>query len=298
MTLGQLRRENEIVACMASFPARYPIIGPVIRSVSCQVDHLFVYLNETIDGFPFEACDGNVTVLDSNQFDGDLSANGKLFPLRFINDCLVFTVDDDFIYPPNYVERYKTLISLFDGYCCVATHGSIFNESISSYYDRSKTFVSEHALRTLQIVSLGGSGTFAFMQSRMEIDVDAFMESVMVDLNLSLAARAAGLPIWCLPRPRGWLRNIDNQGLFQKFKVAITHHTTEARKHDWSFAIYRALARGAMARLGEDERSRLPLDPELAEALETGEPPSLWRQSTVCFARRSQYLNLLLETPQ
>ena len=284
--------EGARVACMATFPARHATLPAVVASLAPQVDRLFIYANETTEGLPPLDAWPNVTVLDSRNHAGDLSANGKIFPTRFLRDCTVFTVDDDFIYPRDYVSRYLGVFEAFGGRCCVATHGSVFPERPRWYYERCQVFSAVQALQAAQLATLAGSGTFAFRQSSLRLDPDDFLGEVMVDLKLSLAAAEQELPIWCVARPKSWLRPLTNQGLWEQYRRRITHHTHEIRRHDWSFARYREIALRALEGL---EGGGFRIDPELERALGTGEPPSAWRRSRVSYGRRAEHLELLEE---
>lgn len=288
---------NQTVGTMCTFPGRFGFVGDVIASAARQVDHLFVYVNETTEGFPDISALDNVTVLDGRDHAGDMSANGKIYPLDMMQDCLVFVFDDDFIFPPDYVSRYKALFDLFDNKCCVTTHGSILLPQTDWYYNRASVFLSIRHQRHMQMVNLCGSGTFAFHQSTLPCRTDDFLPDVMVDLQFSILARDAGLPIWCLPRREGWLTNIKSEGLWSVFSVGIiTHHTDHARRHDWSFQTYRDIANRAMD--GVDDAAglaafRASLDPDLRAGFQTGEVPMAWRPGLLRYTKELDFLNIL-----
>lgn len=285
--------EGATVACMATFPARYAMLDPVVASIAPQVDRLFVYANKTTDGLPDLTRHRNVVVLDGREHAGDLSANGKVYPLCFLRDCFVLTVDDDFVYPPDYTTRMHQIVEACQRRCCVAVHGSVIPPSVQWYYERAATFISHRSLGATQLVNLAGSGTFAFHQSTLRCAFEDFMDRVMVDLRFSLMAREQGLPIWCPARPEGWLTALDGEGLWQEMRRSLTHHTVEARRHDWSFDVYRAIAIAALSGIDDTARATLGLDPGLERALETGSPPAPWRANLRTFGRRTEYLRLL-----
>ena len=268
-----------------------------MATLAPQVDRLFIYANETTDGLPDLSSHGNVVVLDGREHAGNLSANGKVYPLRFCTGCLVLTVDDDFLYPSDYVSRIAALLAAFGNRCCATVHGSLFPPTLDWYYDRTKVFVSQAQLDAVQIVALAGSGTFAFHQSTLRCEVGDFLPDVMVDLRFSLLAREQGLPIWCVRRPAGWLSLIHPEGLWQTMRRSVTHHTIEARRHDWSFAVYREIANDALRRAHlEPEDPCVALDAELAHGLRHGAVPSVWRTASKNQIARAQYLRLLAST--
>lgn len=291
------RSTGGTVGCMATFPARFDLIAPSIASIAPQLDRLYIYVNETTEGFPDVTHLGNVTVIDGRDHAGDLSANGKIYPLSYISDALVFTLDDDFIFPPDYVARYRAVFDLFDNRCCVTTHGSVMAESLDWYYERNVVRVAQKGLPQAELISLAGSGTFAFHQKTLPCTPDDFLPRVMVDLAFSTLAQDAGLPIWCIARPEGWLQHIPSLGLWEEFREGrITHHTDEARKRDWSFAAFRPAAQRALATL-DAKRAAGAVDfdiaPDHERAIREGGLPESWRATTVGTLKRQSYLTIL-----
>ncbi|WP_340110623.1 hypothetical protein [Pikeienuella sp. HZG-20] len=285
---------NAVVGAMATFPGRFSLIAPVIESLAPQLDHLFIYANQTTDGFPDLSHLSNVTVLDGREHRGDISANGKIYPLKFVSDSIVLTLDDDFIFPPDYAATYLRLIRKCGGMCAVTTHGGMFPPRADWYFERTHTFTSIRSLPDMQLCSLAGSGTFGFDQKTLRFDPESFLSEVMVDLKLSVLAREQGLPIWVVPREENWLRFIGTDGLWEKLSAgALTHHTRFASKIDWSFGLYREIANSALDAAGLTPAD-LGLDADLAHGLRTGATPRLWRRGRRTCMKRNQYLEILL----
>ncbi len=293
--MTEFRINNQTVGCMATFPGRFDIVREVVESIAPQLDALFLYVNETTEGLPEFSHLSNVRVFDGREHAGDLSANGKIYVQRYAENCRIFTLDDDFIYPPDYVRKNLDLLSIFDGKCAVTTHGGIFPDMVDWYYDRASVMRSKLSLEHLQLCSIAGSGTFCFDQRWLPLDIDDLLTAVMVDLKVSLAARHAGLPIWVLPRYQNWLTPIVTEGLWERFRaVGITPHTYLAREIDWSFEHYAEIARNALSEAGVSPE-QIGMDAELAACLRYGGIPSLWRASTATYRLRSDYLNLLMQ---
>lgn len=288
-----LNIRNAVVGSMATFPKRFGIIQSVVEALAPQLDRLYVYVNETTEGFPDLSHLTNVIVLDGLSHRGNLSANGKIYPLRYMQDCIVFTLDDDFIFPPDYVARNLALLRRFDGRCTVTTHGSIFPMRLDWFYERTHTFMSTKAVQSLELCTLAGSGTFAFDQKALTVNPDEFFSDIMVDLRLSLLARDAGLPIWVIPREANWLHFLKTEGLWEVYKTGeLTHHTTHARRQDFSFEIYRQVALEAISRAGL-QLEDMDLSSDLRHGLQTGAIPVFWRESRVSVMKRNDYMSIL-----
>ena len=90
-----------IVANLATYPPRRDGLLKVVASLSPQVDRLNVVLNEYAGTVGELAAYGNVEQILPP---ADLKDTGKFWP-----DCrgaeFVFLVDDDILYPPDYVAQ-------------------------------------------------------------------------------------------------------------------------------------------------------------------------------------------------
>ena len=287
------RIEGQVVGCMATYPGRFDILRQVVDSLAPQFDRFLIYVNETTEGMPDLSDHPGVIILDGNDHAGNLSANGKIYPLRFLRDCTVFTCDDDIEYPADYVSRCLALLDAFRGRCAVTVHGSVIPEQVDWYYSRLASWPFQRPNRHVQLCNLAGSGTFCFSQRAMDFSGDEALGEVMVDLKLSIAAGHAGLPIWVIPRRERWLKYIAQEGLWERFiKQPITPHTTFSRKQDWSFRKHAGIARRAIDEAGLDA-ARLGLDPELEHSLRTEEPPLPWRENVRSTAKRVSFLKLV-----
>lgn len=89
-----------IRAHLATFPPRREILVETLESLSSQVDAVFVCLNE-YSAIPDELSQfSNVHPFIP---DSDLKDAGKFAP-EVQPDDIVFTCDDDILYPPTYVQ--------------------------------------------------------------------------------------------------------------------------------------------------------------------------------------------------
>lgn len=285
---------------MATFPARYHWLAATVASLAPQVDALMIYANGPRHGFPSLRRWPNVDVTFAEDSRGDLSAKGKLEPLRHLTDAYVFTVDDDIIYPPDYVVRLRSLLDALQRRCCVAVHASILPDRVRWYYERTSYFGGDEVLDFRHLANLAGTGTVAFHQSALALDVDAFPEGIGVDLPFSLAVARADLPIVVVARSAGWLRFRSGPGLLAQFRRRLNDQSRLARQADWSFGTHAARLRRVLASVfgGVDpaDLRRLGLDPELVSGLLDGETPSAWARGPRLFERRRRYLGLARRT--
>lgn len=217
--------QNNIIGSMATFPGRAHILEEVVTHLAPQFSRLYIYLNEYEEIPPFLARFANVVPVLGKETFGDISANGKMYFLTQESDGIAFTLDDDFIYPSDYVEKFLRIFDLFSYNACLCVHGSLFTNVPIYYYERSITYVSHRYNRYNNIVNIVGSGTAAFPLSLYKNVKYNFNGSVFVDLNISLHSLYNKIPIVSIIRDNNWIMPIKVPGLWEENRTKITHHT-------------------------------------------------------------------------
>lgn len=231
--LGQYftTKPNEhITFSLASIPERIGFLKRTIQSIYDQCDKIHVYLNGYSE-VPEFLHKPKITFYRS-QDHGDLSANGKVWFLREKpEEGYVFLIDDDIIYPKDYVKSMISNLKKYQNRFAACVHGSIFSDSLRWYYQRSSMFPFKRALLHDCFVNLPGSGTFAFHTNTLKLDYDDFQPFTMVDLILGILCREQKIPIVSVARKADWLKvQKDESGkdLWSAFKSVITLHTPTA----------------------------------------------------------------------
>lgn len=287
-----------IVGMMATFPARAETLGQVVNSIAEQLDILYVYLND-YETVPDILCSQpNIRPLLSSDYDGDLSATGKIFPLQFCRNCLVFTLDDDIVYPADYVSRMAGLLAKLEYDAAVTVHGSIFDADAQWYFERTRVFPFKRKLAEHRFVALPGSGTFAFHQSSLPIRYQDFSREPMVDLQFAISCRRHVLPIVAIARKQGWLNFLGYTGLYETYLTTSTHHTESMQQTaPWTFDVFRSLCKKAIENYyANDEgggETGVLLDRGVELALHENVVPAAWCRSLATLKKRSQFMELL-----
>jgi hypothetical protein len=292
---------NATVACMATFPARFESLPDVVASIIDQVDAMYVYVNQA-DTIPTCLKHPKIRAFLAKNTAGDLSANGKIYPLQFIKGCYVMLIDDDFVFPPDYVGQMKRTIDRFGGRVCVGVHGSIFAPRARWYFERSTVYTWRIGLSEHKLVQMLGSGCLAFHQTTLDIEFHDFMPHVMVDLTLAIRARKLGLPMLAVKRKPEWIYYVGHKGLYQGFIREFTWHTRAMREHHpWSAEVYLELVRRLLLNeFGSCDlalASRLEFDREVAHALMSGALPlRSWGRTVGALQRRNEFLKVISGT--
>lgn len=222
-----------IIAGMATIEKRRENLPDVLGSLCPQLDHIYVYCNDYTPDQELQQLYPNVTFVYGGK---DLGANGKFFFLDRPGGYY-FSVDDDFIYPENYVERMVNAIQWGNGRVVACVHGSILPPKPDWYFERIQVFASREELKTLSRVNLPGTGAVAFRKELLNIPQGIFQGDVMCDLDLAIFCQRHEVPIVAIPRPKDWLVSLPTHGVEYWTNMLIDDkgRTELAREVDWSF---------------------------------------------------------------
>lgn len=194
-----------IRAHMATYPMRRDMLEQAVRSVAPQVDRLFLVLNDFAEVPAEIAAIGNVEPIIP---DSDLKDVGKFLPLPK-DDDLVFLVDDDLIYPPDFAS---TLVASAEGIglddAVFGCHGSIYDDvagkgasgrRVYSFKQKIAETICVDQLGTGAMLALGKNlAPFSVMQSSQKF----------VDVRYGRWLHAKGLDCWCLAHRKGFIAEI------------------------------------------------------------------------------------------
>jgi hypothetical protein len=224
--------QTKTVGSLATIKSRVDSLEQVVRSIANQVSVLYIYLNDHHSIPAFLSAFANVIpILGSNSY-GDLNANGKMIFLEHETKGIAFTLDDDIIYPPDYVSAFLRAFEDFNHRVCLTVHGSMVPGDASWYYERCWTYAMKDELAKRCAVNLIGSGTCAFPISALDLSSDNFKGAVFVDLQISLAALKQRIPLVAIERQSNWTKPINYEGLWDQFRRSVTHHTHILRSED------------------------------------------------------------------
>lgn len=185
----------KIVASMATCEGRESCKWDAIKSIQPQVDELHVYDNTKLP---------------------DIGDAGKFDPLhKYLGrgDVLFLTLDDDLIYPPDYVSTvlkfmYKNCRS--EKWDILTFHGrTLYKPYARNYYED----VCKVRVRCLgdspgAFVEVGGTGVMAFTCDKFK-EFPTFERKDAADIAIAGYARKHGLKIYAAPHKAGWIKHTD-----------------------------------------------------------------------------------------
>ena len=192
---------------MAAVPWREETLEKVVNSLLPQVDRLNIYLNdwEKVPSFLDHA---KINAVRSQNEIGDIGDRGKFYWCNKIKG-IHLTVDDDILYPADYVEKVVEGMNRNKG-SVVTFHGSILETPKFS----EKQTVS-HFARDVPSdirVTIGGTGVMAYNTANVKIDFESFKCDFWADGWFAIQSRIQNTPIISLKHESDWLHPLESSG--------------------------------------------------------------------------------------
>lgn len=224
--------DDRITVSLASIPSRRAGLMRVVQSLLGQVDRINVYLNNYAD-VPEFLQHPKVRVARS-QDHGDIRDNGKFFFLAETSHGYCLTVDDDILYPPDYVARLVAKVKQYGHQAIVGLHGTILPQRIERFFaPEGRTVLSfKHELAEDRQVHVLGTGTTAWHTSTLTLALADFESTGMADLWLAAKAQRSGVPMIAVARPQGFVAPLDprdTKTLYEEFAHNDERQTALAR---------------------------------------------------------------------
>jgi len=197
-----------ITASMAAVPWREDALLQVVDSLLPQVDRLNIYLNEW-DRVPDFLNQPKINAVMSQNEVGDIGDKGKFFWCEQIQGFHL-TVDDDILYPCDYVEKILYDLSRYPK-AVVSYHGSILNYPVFNKRNSKLTHFSRDASKDIA-VALIGTGVLAYDADQLDVEFSGFKSNYWADGWFSLQARNASFRCIVIRHNKDWLIPLSTKG--------------------------------------------------------------------------------------
>ena len=201
-----------IIANIATYPERKSSLEIVIKSILHQVDILNVYLNE-YNEIPDFLNNAKINCVLGKDGNGNMKDNGKFYFLKETpKNSYYFTIDDDIIYPKNYVHNLVEKLHKYDNKFVVGVHGMIFPQYFADFVETRRVFNFFQKLSNDIKVSALGTGTVAFHRSVLnDFSIDFFEKTGMADLYFAAYCKKSDISMICIEHGEGWLIEIEQE---------------------------------------------------------------------------------------
>jgi tetratricopeptide (TPR) repeat protein len=200
---------NMIVCGVATLPERQNALKDTVESILPQVDKLIIYQNGYKEKFDF-LNDDKIEIISSLDTQIDMGDAGKFYRIENHENCYYFSIDDDLIYPSDYVSTLLKTLKKYDYRVIATCHGRVLKPNPKSYYKDAKLmYRCLGNVESEEFVHFGGTGVMAFHTSTVKINFKYFKTSNMADIWMGLYARENNIPILVVPHKSGWILHSD-----------------------------------------------------------------------------------------
>ncbi len=201
---------DKITASMATMPGRERSLQETVKSIINQVDELHIYMND-IDTYPIFAENPKIKLFFSKNHHGDLGDAGKFYTADTI-EGYHFTIDDDIIYPSNYVNTLIAAIEKHNRKLIVSCHGRIFsNLPVASYYkNHTQAFSCLRKVNEDVYAHVIGTGVLAYHTDTVKVNLAVFEYTNMADIWFSKHCNEHNIPRLIIAHAKGWIKVSDN----------------------------------------------------------------------------------------
>jgi len=225
-----------IIVKIASIPDRIKQLEQTIYQFLMQADKIEVYLNNYA-AIPQFLIHNKIQVFTSAEH-GDRGDIGKFFQIEHASGY-VLTIDDDLIYPDDYVQKITHKIDLYHRKSFICVHANRLPQStLISYYQDKIGIHFEKGLENDVQVDIPGTGTLGFHTDLIKLTSDIFIKPNMTDLWLAIYAKNKGIPIICIERTNNWLLQARGQEFMESiYKSSIIDDSYQTSLVNESFAL-------------------------------------------------------------
>jgi hypothetical protein len=236
---------ERVLVGMASIPERVGSLERAVASLAPQADRVVVSLNEYRRAPEFLRRFGNVEAVLRN---GDNGGDAEKFAGVDEWDGYVATVDDDILYPPDYVATLVAGIERYGRRSAVGFHGG---KTLG--WNGSSVAASHKRVRCLgelaeddTDVNVLGTGAMAYHAGGVPIWRDAFRFANMADVQMACHARTMGVPMVALAHAAGWIKDIcppvgEGRRIYESNRArdgsacdTVERRQAEIRRFDWT----------------------------------------------------------------
>lgn len=198
----------KVTANLSTYPPRFESLKQTVESIYNQFDIIRIYFNEYTQRLPdLPDPDNKIQKIKGSE---NLYDNGKFIGLETIlTHEIYFCLDDDLIYPPDYVKKTCEAIERFN--CIVTYHGRALMGSGLYYYKGHRGYRCLDKVDGDFVIDVAGTGVTAFDTRYFHPKGLALSRDIrMSDLIFSLEAAKQNKTIGILAHEAGWITHIHN----------------------------------------------------------------------------------------
>lgn len=206
-------RNYEVVASLASIPKRINMLKDCVESLLFQVDKLYVFLNNYSD-VPDFLIHNRIEIERSDDWSdrGDL---GKFFWIDRLGTAgYRIIVDDDLIFPPDFVEVMVSKVASYENRIIAGAHGIVLRQPINKFHETaSRAYTAHFTYRNNERpVHILGTGALCFHSSTVNMKWSDFLFRNSADIWLAIYGQRQKIPLICIEHQDYWITENKHDG--------------------------------------------------------------------------------------
>ncbi|KAK4524379.1 hypothetical protein GAYE_SCF03G2279 [Galdieria yellowstonensis] len=203
--ITRMELDGSTVTCsMASTWPRAQLLYDSLYSLAPQVDTIYLYLNDYLYVPQFLHV-GFIQIVSSSE-SSDLGDVGKFYMTP--HSDFHFTLDDDIIYPANFVSAMIDCYQSLPKPALLGVHGVILDDDKLFRHDyfHSRTVVNmEMAISYPCRVNIVGTGAMLYQPRIINISKEIFEEKNMADIYVAILAKSRNISLFIVNRSMNWI---------------------------------------------------------------------------------------------
>ena len=202
-------KKDKITAYMATFPSREENVEKAVDSLINQVDEIVLVCNADMNIKKRK----KLNIYNISDLIGDVGCAGK-FIFCYEWNGYVLTVDDDFIYPKDYVEKTIANIEKYNRECVISWHGRTDDFPIKKYKKGYKDFYqctkNVDSDKEVNIIGTGVLGFHSDIFNKIGYDIIQMRYTNCSDIFFSMALDARDIKMIVPKHDENWLLPLKN----------------------------------------------------------------------------------------
>jgi glycosyltransferase involved in cell wall biosynthesis len=179
-----------------------------LQSIYNQCDEINLCLNDKITELPDFLLQPKINLYITDNSKGDA------FKFMFLEtkNGYYLTIDDDLIYPPNYVNFMVDKCKEYNNKKIITLHGrSFYDFPIKSYYNSNaqRFYYYEKVLDDVK-VQFGGTGVMCLHTSLLKKSINDFLLPNMADVWIGKFAKESNIDIICVKHEKNFIKSIPH----------------------------------------------------------------------------------------
>ncbi len=233
--------QHKVYAGLVTIPDRSKNLYKVIDSIINQVDHLYVHLNyEKNTKIPKCLYNKKITITHAKNY-GDLGDTGKFLGLcnnGFSKNNYSITIDDDIIYPNNFVKNLIHKSKQYNDKVIITYHGGILPKNVKSYKDERNLIHFNDTNKNDIFVNICGTGCSLYPPNLLNLKMTDFKRNNTSDLFVAIEAQKQKIPIVVIEHKNKLFETLDYQyNLWNNEEKNLNNlgklNTNDAKKIKW-----------------------------------------------------------------